>query len=435
MTTIFVTTAKRFDIRLDNLTFGLWLVCIFSLFIPIQFYVPLFTLFIFSVAMLAILRAHFALVRPPIVSLLLVGFTYIMWASVSFILNRDFSVHEQYIKLVLNSSFLLASVVFFEMHRHRLSSMFSSLKRLLTLLIVLSAAQVALNVVLLNAWLWPFSGQVSNSSAAYLIVTPGVFFGGAEKNIWATKIALVVCLYIGILWVKRNTSWTSWIVIGLGLFSVLYTFSRTAQLTTFVGLALFIFLIVLSSRQRLARYALLGAILLLIPFILQWLAGLLRFDWSLFDLSQGTQDDGFRGRLFLWTSFLNNLSNFNFLWGNGIQYGRYYFSEVSSEIAFLGNDNFHNAFLNHLVDSGVVGLVLYALLFVIIFARPKALSTRLLLLLPLLACISLQYVGYDNDIMAYLAAAWLILQVPAVSEETRNRLDNPKRRQSPIIGT
>ena len=428
MTGISPAVPQRFDIGLGHVTFGLWLFCIFSLFIPIQVYVPLFGLFVFCVAMLAILHSHHALVRPPAIALLLVGLSYILWASVSFVLNRDFSVVEQYFKLVLNSSFLLASVVFFEMHRHRLSSMFSLLKRLLTLLIVLSAAQVALNVVLLNAWLWPFSGQVSNSSVAYLIVTPGVFFGGAEKNIWATKIALVVCLYIGTLWVKRNTSWTSWIVIGLGLFSVLYTFSRTAQLTTFVGLALFVFLKVLSSRQRLARYLLLGVILLLIPFILQWLAGLLRFNWSLFDLSQGTQDDGFRGRLFLWTSFLNNLSNFNFLWGNGIQYGRYYFSEVASEIAFLGNDNFHNAFLNHLVDSGVVGLVLYALLFVIIFARPKALSTRLLLLLPLLACISLQYVGYDNDIMAYLAAAWLILQVSAVSVETRNRPDSPQQR-------
>lgn len=412
------TALTRFTMGFGHLTFGLWLVCIFSLFIPTQIYVPLFAMFIFCVAILAILRVRTGLVRPRGVALVIIGIAYIVWASVVFMLNREYSVLDQYIKLLLNTSFLLASVVFFEQHRRHSNLMFRSLKHLLALLIVLSAAQVALNVALLNAWLWPVSGQISNSSAAYLIATPGVFFGGAEKNIWATKIAFVVCLYIGMCWVKRSVNWMSLAIIGLGLFCVLYTFGRTAQLTTFIGLALFVLLIVLNSRQRLARYALLGVVLLLAPFILQALGGLLRFDWSLFDLSQGTQADGFRGRLFLWMSFLNNLSDFNFLWGNGVQYGRYYFSEI----AFLDNDNFHNVFLNHLVDFGLIGLLLYLSVLATIFTSPAAFSTRLLLLLPLLASVNLQYVGYDNDIMVYVSATWLILQASAASRTARDRL-------------
>jgi hypothetical protein len=39
-------------------------------------------------------------------------------------------------------------------------------------------------------WLWPLQG-VSDSTAAYVIASPGVYFGNVSKNIWATKIAVV----------------------------------------------------------------------------------------------------------------------------------------------------------------------------------------------------------------------------------------------------
>ncbi|MBO1436372.1 O-antigen ligase family protein [Meiothermus sp. CFH 77666] len=410
------TAPKRFALSFGLLTFGLWLICVFSLFVPTQVYVLLFASFIFCVTLLVVFRINAGLARPRGLALVFIGVTYIVWASLVFALNREFSVPKQYIKLVLNTSFFVASVVFFEQHRQHSIWMLRSLKHLLALLIALSAVQVTLNVALLNAWLWPFSGQISNSSAAYLIATPGVFFGGVEKNIWATKIAFVVILYISISWVERRVSLLSLVIIGLGLFCVLYTFGRTAQLATFIGLALFGLLIVLNSRQRLYRLFLFGLILLLTPFILQYLSSLLRFDWSLFDLSQDAQKDGFQGRLLLWMSFLRNPGDFNYLWGNGIQYGRYYFSEI----VFLGNDNFHNVFLNHLVDFGALGLLLYIFMIATIFSRPVALSTRLLLLLPLLACASLQYVGYDNDIMVYLSASWIILQGSILSCPKRN---------------
>ncbi len=416
MITTSSTAPKRLAISFGHLTFGLWLICVFSLFIPTQIYVPLFALFIFCVTLLAVFRVNVGLARPRGVTLVSIGITYIVWASLVYALNREFSVPEQYIKLILNTSFLLASVVFFEQHRRHSYLMLRWLKHLLALMIALSAVQVALNVALLNAWGWPFSGKISNSSAAYLIATPGVFFGGVEKNIWATKIAFIFILYMVICWVERKVNWLSLAIIGLGLFSVLYTFGRTAQLATFIGLALFFVLIVLNSGQRLFRYLLLGLVLLLTPFVFQFLGSLLRFDWSLFDFSQDALNDGFQGRLLLWMSFLRNLGDFNLFWGNGVQYGRYYFSEI----AFLGNDNFHNVFLNHLVDFGILGMLLYISILATIFTRQVALYTRLLLLLPLLACASLQYVGYDNDIVVYLSASWVILEGSTLSHPARN---------------
>lgn len=419
------TAPKRFAVSFGQLTFCLWLICIFSLFIPTQIYVPLFGLFIFCVTLLVVLRNNDGLAGPRGLASVFIGFTYIAWASLVFALNREFSVPEQYIKLVLNTSFFLASVVFFEQHRRHSIWMLCWLKHLLALLIALSAVQVALNVALLNAWLWPFSGQISNSSAAYLIATPGVFFGGVEKNIWATKIAFMVILYIGICWVERRVNWLSLVIIGLGLFGVLYTFGRTAQLATFIGLAFFALLIVLNSRRRLYKHFLFMMILILTPLGFQYMGSLLRFDLSLFDLSQGIRDDGFQGRLLLWRSFISNFGDFNFFWGNGVQYGRYYFAQLP-DVEFLGNDNFHNVFLNHLVDFGALGLLLYVSMIATIFTRPVALSTRLLLLLPFLACASLQYVGYDNDIMVYLSASWIILQGSILSYAKRESLTQSK---------
>lgn len=192
MITTSLTAPKRFAVSFGQLTFGLWLICVFSLFIPTQIYVPLFASFIFCVTLLVVFRINDGLARPRGLALVFIGVTYIVWASLVFALNQEFSVPEQYIKLVLNTSFLLASVVFFEQHRRYSSLMLRWLKYLLALLIALSTVQVALNVVLLNAWLWPFSGQISNSSAAYLIATPGVFFGGVEKNIWLPKSPLLL---------------------------------------------------------------------------------------------------------------------------------------------------------------------------------------------------------------------------------------------------
>ncbi len=338
-----------------------------------------------------------------------VGFAYVIWASVVFILHLNTSAPEQLVKLILNTGFFLASVVFWEINKHNLEPALRALRRLLELIIWLSAAQVAGNVVLLDAWLWPFNGQVSSSTAAYAIASPGVVFGGAEKNIWAAKIALAICLYLGVGWASRRYGWGFFLSLLAGLFCILYTFGRTAQLTAFIGVTLFAFSLISSFRRKLIRRFLLGVGLLSLPIISFALIRLFRFDWSLLysDLSEGTLDDGFRGRLILWATFFRYLDHFDLFWGNGIQYGRYFFP--NTEAYFLGNDNFHNAFLNHLVDLGILGLFLYLLIIFFPFAQRSAPSARLLLLAPLLVCLGFQYVGYDNDVMAYLSATWLIL--------------------------
>jgi hypothetical protein len=100
------------------------------------------------------------------------------------------------------------------------------------------------------------------------------------------------------------------------------------------------------------------------------------------------------------------LDHVNFLTGNGILYGKYFFTKVVE----MSNNNFHNVFINTLVDTGVLGLTLYTATLVQIFAFRKPFYLLLLLLLPLLAILNLQYLGYDNDIVVYLAGCWLIFK-------------------------
>lgn len=392
---------------LGNGLFFLWTLCLVALFIPKQLYVGIFAGFIFFGILYALLQFSLVKLTARWLALALVGGAYIIWASVVYFSQREYSDGPQYLKLVLNIAFLVTSALFFELRKARAREMLRGLERVLAVIILLSAVQVAHNVWVLGAWTWPFSGHISNSSAAYLIAQPGVWFGGEEKNIWASKLAFVLSLYAVIQWYKGSVfRLLPLIVMGFGLFNVVYTFGRTAQLMVAVLIALGVYFWFSRLRYWFFRYISLGTFVLSVPLAAVALASFLRFNSSLFDISEGAQGDGFRARLLLWRLLWTHSSDFNFIWGNGVLYGQYYLSEI----VVRANNNFHNVFLNNLVDFGVLGLLLYIGLLLIVFYRRKPTPLTWLLALPLLACLSLQYVGYDNDVVVYLAACWLIFQ-------------------------
>lgn len=387
--------------------FGLWLICVFSLFIPIQIYVPLFALFILGVVIYALSVAHQKGLTKRYVGFFIVASCFVIMASFIYITRRDFSDLEQYIKLILNINFLVATIFFFELRKHFTQSMMQMFTALLQVVIWLSALQVLRNVAFLGAWFWPLGGAVSSSDAAYLIVYPGVFFGSPEKNIWATKIALFVCLYAVIVWQqKRIFQAVPLLTLALGVFGVLYTFSRTAQLSLAVLFILMGYLYAYQRKLWFFRHLLVGGFLLLLPLFFFVLSQLLRVDASLFDISRGHQGDGFRARILLWVALWQQREYVNFLLGNGILYGKYFFTHVVE----LPNNNFHNVFLNTLIDTGLSGLLLYISMFTCIFAFRKPFYLIAFLLFPLLAILNLQYLGYDNDVVVYLAGCWLIFR-------------------------
>lgn len=384
--------------------FALWLVCVFSLFIPVQVYVPLFALFLLGVGIYALMVTRRKELTGRYVGFLIVALCFILIASLVYVTRRDYSDLEQYIKLVLNISFLVATVFFFELRKNATQSMLRVFTVLLQVVIWLTALQVLRNVAVLGAWFWPLGG-VSNSVAAYQIVEPGVFFGSLEKNIWATKIALFVCLYAVIVWQQgRIFRPIQFLTVALGLFSVLYTFSRTAQLSVAVLLVFMGYQYAYQRKFWFFRHLLIGGFLLILPFFLVVLSQLLRVDASLFDISQGHQGDGFRARIQLWVALWQQREEVNFFLGNGILYGKYFFTQVVE----LPNNNFHNVFINTLVDIGVLGLIFYVGILTYIFAFRKPFYLILFLLFPLLAVLNLQYLGYDNDVVVYLAGCWLI---------------------------
>lgn len=272
----------------------------------------------------------------------------------------------------------------------------------------MSTLQVFYNVALLNAWLWPFDGRISNSTAAYLITQPGVIFGGAEKNIWASKIAMILILYIALQWSQGTLFQIRPLIFtGLGLLCVLYTFGRTAQLAIAVTLLIVAHHYLRNLRFWFIRYLNFSLFILTLPILITIFLRFLRFDASLFDLSQGHQGDGFRARLLLWVALWQQRENIDLFFGNGILYGQYFFTKI----VVLPNNNFHNVFINTLVDTGVIGLLAYIIILTAIFAFRKPLFLTTLLLFPLLVMLNLQYLGYDNDVVIYLAICWLVFNI------------------------
>lgn len=248
-----------------------------------------------------------------------------------------------------------------------------------------------------DLWMLPFQLETSSDSYAF----GGVVFGDANKNIWASKVAIfmvisIVCQYF----VRRGFVYfiSSMVMGGVVLF---YVSSRTAQLAFIVFilvLAFYHFWLVKRQRAVLLVFAILA-----LPFVFLVLSKLIRLDFA--DIASfdpeldGHMGDGFLARLIIWNYVIGIFDFKGLAVGNGILSFPLYTGGIFSE------NNPHNSFLNILMDFGGVALFLYVFM---IWRVSAGGSLSRLLLIPLLVFLNSQYFGYDSEVMVFLAFIFFV---------------------------
>ncbi|OOF53789.1 hypothetical protein BKK56_10635 [Rodentibacter genomosp. 2] len=394
---------------LNKLAVNIYLLSIFSLFLPFTAYAPLFLLFIGVIFIDTLIRKE---IKSKYIKNIFWFFLFIGIAVISHIINIEHSDKTQLIKLIINFLFMIAFIIFQANHADYLRKMLASkLPFLIEVILLITFLQVAVNLAKMNLWIMPFTG-IQNSMDAYLIVEPDMYFGSKEKNIWATKIVLISIIYIsfylrGIYQLGKLRAYFSGFLI---LFNTLYTFSRTAQLMLIISAFLYMFWKIF----YIYRNAILKIFASTFLFILTSMASIIIVDKLLhITLSSG---DGLAARFELWNALYQYYlsGKMNLVMGNGILSGEYIISHYTN----WDNNNFHNVFLNTFSDLGLIGLVIYLLLLKNTFITGEDKIDRrfsfLVLFTPFFVCINSQYLGYDSDIAIYLTLVIVLMDFLSV---------------------
>jgi hypothetical protein len=256
-----------------------------------------------------------------------------------------------------------------------------------------------------NLWLLPL--HITSSSEAYAIQNAAtIYFGDANKNIWASKVVLSYLSFVAL----KGDKFKEW---GIALFCMIliilvYTSSRTAELAFMLGL-LFHWAWKLRRNGRLiGKLALLLLILALVPVA----TSILRLPSTVSDIAESSSNDGFFARLVLWSYLAGAAPLFGireYLVGHGV------FSVASFVSSQFDEDNLHNVFLNQFYDFGLIGLVLYGS-FVVYWFRTTVSEWRWLIVPALVIILNSQYVGYDAELMLCYSIGVLLTCSPVKRE-------------------
>ena len=375
----------------------LFLFCYVSTYFAIgPVYIPLFILFSILVFVKFIIEERGKL-KQNLLTHFSVILLIILNALVIFYFKRSDSSFVILLKLITNYFWLLSAILLFA--RINISQYLILIERTFTLIILLTFIQVFINVVREGLWLSPLHQE--SSISAFAIIKPGVLFGGNQKNIWATKFVFSVITYFSGVFFRCFTPSVQKRILFtfLSIFSIFYLTSRTAQMI-FILFSMILIWYVYIKKLRF-RYKVIGVgiffgiLFYIFPFIFE---KLLRLDSDLFDVSKGHDGDGFKARVILWIYLIENIDKINILWGNGILFVDSFFEGIFSE------SNIHNAYVNIWLDMGISGILLF---FILVFKtfNFKINGSNLIYLsgIPFGACLLVQYIGYDNDIVMYLA--------------------------------
>ncbi|MFH1727506.1 MAG: O-antigen ligase family protein [Pseudomonadota bacterium] len=404
------------DEKLFNLFFLLWLITIFSTFSSVAIY-PLFFILFSSCYFCYLALTHRLTIRKNDKYLIIAIFCLIFWGTTVFLGNREYSNLVVFLKIIINLSFLIFTILFCNDYRNQLYRNTKKITLFLELIIFLSFIQILLNVFLTNSILLPFTG-VSNSTAAFIISSKPIYFGIQHKNIWATKIVFIEIIYFSLYSFKiiKNTKFRLQIFLMIALFNSIYTFSRTAQLAFFAFLLIFLYINLSRYNNIYIKIYLLGSFLLFA--ILS--GAFVFFKLMHLDLSANSRvaHDGLLARFDIWLSFFKHSNKLDFIMGNGISYGSIFIPKYSG----WSNDNMHNVFLNTLLDMGYLGFVFYlSILYFVFNGIVKMFKYKCLLFIPFFIVINSHYLGYDNDIVVYFSLLIIlsqyIIRKNALSEE------------------
>lgn len=385
--------------------FVLWIFCVLSTFIIPPIYIVIFPFFALNVFVLLIL-SNFRFKKHNF-KLLCGLLIFISIPVVSSIINARTVNSLLYTKIIVNSLFLFSSTYLASKKADFLYRNKKAFFYVLALVAFLSFIQVIYRVEQLNLWTKPFVGM-TNSMEANSITNSGIYFGNESKNIWASKIAFIQIILLGLLLlnvIKTNKIVTLfWITICL--INMLYTFSRTAQGFFILFIAISIVYLISRIKSRSLRVLMIIGSLLAGSVTLPIIAKKsFRVDNINLNGKQGEDPDGMTSRIVLWNLFSTQVKNVSPVVGEGL-------GTPQEVIKLSGNheSNFHNTFMNMYYEMGTLGIFLFIFILFWIFKLSKhEFSIPIVLfLLPLIVCLFNQYQGYDNDIMLYLSNVFIV---------------------------
>lgn len=272
---------------------------------------------------------------------------------------------------------------------------------------------------LLGGWL------TKSSDSAYIISTYNIVIGSSNKNIWASKFLLlfIVYLYSSITiypkeYRKRNIFYGI-----LGVLTVFLILSRTSQLALVVALVFLVFYFI----RNINRKYKIGVYLVSAVLVVFCIAILVE---KFFHISFDMTDGGFT-RLYIWNKLISNIGDTHFIIGNGLGYSKTFISQVVQR----QESNLHNVYMNLFFELGIVGILSY-ILFLVFFVKENIKSNEMikfifLIVIPFIITTSLQYLGFDNDLVIMFI---LILIVAKANESKELNKKNKKINKNRYTG-
>ncbi len=253
-----------------------------------------------------------------------------------------------------------------------------------------------------------------NSDSAYVISTYNIIIGADNKNIWASKFLLIFIAYLySLITVYSKKYKTRNIIYGiLGTITIFLILSRTSQLALIVPLVFLVFYSIrgINRKYKVIIYSGCGIIVAL---------GIAILINKFFHISFDMTDGGFT-RLYIWNKFITNVFDTHFMLGNGLGYSRTFIAEVVQR----QESNLHNVYMNLFFELGLAGILSY-IAFLVFFVKENIKKNNVfkfifIVIIPFLITTSLQYLGFDNDLVAMFILILIITRTTNRAEDRRD---------------
>lgn len=389
----------------------LYSLSIISIFLISKLYPFIFSAFIAVGLYIIIKRERFNIRRHKWIILSVI---FMLLSLIVSLIHNQLSIFN-YIKLSINIIFLIVSYLVYKdnMDKNLINKVISLIK----IVILINFIQIMWIYISNGLFKTVFlGGGLENSDTRYLVSQFKTFIGAESKNIWSSKLAFIQLIYLYYISTKENIVREDWYMIIVSATNILLLLSRTGQVCYFIGLGYFVIYKLLNHNSKKIKN--ISKILGLLGIAL---VGLVLIDKFL-NIKFNKTDGGFI-RLIYWKTFFMHIWDTSFIFGNGMLYTSNFLQEYSPY--YIGENNMHNVILNTWLDFGLVGLFTYIGFigqYIYISLNKKIdLNSLFILILPLIATLMLQYLGYDNDIVIYLSLIYIINK-PSLNKLDKNNI-------------
>lgn len=323
---------------------------------------------------------------------------FLIWAIINYLMNFSGENMVLIQKLIVNLLFLISCGIYATNKQN--DKLYLRIKYLLRIIIICNLIQILYIYFSTNTSILYFL-EVNSSSDAYKIFRDRyIFIGHDNKNIWATKLVFIQCIYMYFYYERHKLKEN--IFMFISILNIVLLLSRTAQLAFGFCIFYVIYDIYINLKKHIKISIFIPSIVisaLLICFII----------YKFFHIKFNMEDGGFT-RIIMWRTFIKNFLHENFIFGYGIGKTKEFLIKYGSVHV---NTNMHNFILNISLEFGILGLGLYlmwllGILKSFLYKSCNKIKTILVIIIPFIVIISLQYLGYDNDLVLFLGIVYIL---------------------------